>query len=195
MSQKKLGTSEGPVPSPGCMQAPGRCGSPLQPLRPAQEPVPPPPPMPTTTVEPGAGTRHARRASSQGPSPPRTRRQKTWISWVTAALIARCFLHFPFNRPPVRPLSSSLLFSSRSSSFLHFDLSTTTRLRWCVAVSCHSFLERSRISNPFFTFRFAFFGAPAVHFSSPDNLPTLFLQPNFCVLFSIPQQIFPIRTS
>lgn len=31
MSQKKLGTSEGPVPSPGCMQAPGRCGSPLPP--------------------------------------------------------------------------------------------------------------------------------------------------------------------
>lgn len=127
MSQKKLGTSEGPVPSPGCMQAPGRCRSPLQPpssrpAQPSQEP-PPPPTMSTTTAEPGAGTRHARRAPSQGPSPPPTRRQKTWISWVTAALIARCFLHFPFNRPPVPPsLSSSLLFSSCSSSFLHFDL-------------------------------------------------------------------------
>lgn len=105
----------------------GGAAAPCNPLRPAQpSPArnrPPPPTMSTTTAEPGAGTRHARRAPSQGPSPPPTRRQKTWISWVTAALIARCFLHFPFNRPPVPPsLSSSLLFSSCSSSFLHFDL-------------------------------------------------------------------------
>lgn len=192
MSQKKLGTSEGPVPSPGCMQAPGRCGSPLQPLRPAQEPVPPPPPMSTTTAEPGAGTRHARRASSQGPSPPRTRRQKTWISWVTAALIARCFLHFPFNRPPVPPLSSSLLFSSCSSSFLHFDLSTTTRLRWCVAVSCHSFLERSRISNLFFTFRLLRSASRSLF--TVARQPTDFI-PSTQFLCAFFRQIFPISTS
>lgn len=199
MSQKKLGTSEGPVPSPGCMQAPGRCRSPLQPPssrpgQPSQEPAPPPT-MSTTTAEPGAGTRHARRAPSQGPSPPPTRRQKTWISWVTAALIARCFLHFPFNRPPVPPsLSSSLLFSSCSSSFLHFDLSTTTRLRWCVAVSCHSFLERSRISNPFFSL----FDSPSSErqpftFSSSDTYRLYSFNQFLCASF--PRQIFPTRTS
>lgn len=151
---------------------------------PSQEPVPPPP-MSTTTAEPGAGTRHARRAPSQGPSPPRTRRQKSWISWVTAALIARCFLHFPFNRPPVPPsLSSSLLlFSSRSSSFLSLR-SSQPPLVFDGVLLLVVILFLSGAGYPtLFTFRLLRSASRSL-FPSPDNLPTLFLQPKFCVLFS-----------